>query len=284
MCIECPTTTTSPLSRQLTQPPLELVQVTGDGQLPARKREQPSPRRVLFPTGDPLQTDNLDDSSPAILRQTTSESLSEPCQSSHHVTTAYLSALNEQSLINKEALLDIEDDNDQIDDYYSPSVYEEWINEPTVSETPSKVDIDSEILDKIKIMYPSEYDAERQQITNIILRLKTIFAKELSSAPARIEPFELTLNNPTDWHSSNRNKQSSRLQSLAKQMAIKKFINKAIANGVIRPSQADAWSQVLLTPKPDGSWRFCVDFRTLNQVTTSMGWPIPNIAQILQVF
>ena len=38
----------------------------------------------------------------------------------------------------------------------------------------------------------------------------------------------------------------------------------------------------IFAKEPDGSWRFCVDFRTLNQVTKSMGWPIPNIPQVLQ--
>ena len=201
------------------------------------------------------------------------------------MTTAYLSALKESALFNKECLLDIEDDYDQIDEYYQSTPFEDWINEKIVDgdcapQTSST--LDDEILDAIRIFYPEDYVVERQDLTNIILKLKTIFSKDLSSVPARIDPFELEVKANSDWFSNNRNKQSSRLQSLSKQYAVQKFINKAIATNVIRPSQADAWSQILLTPKADGTWRFCVDFRSLNAVTKSMGWPIPNIAQLLQ--
>ena len=50
---------------------------------------------------------------------------------------------------------------------------------------------------------------------------------------------------------------------------------------VIQASQSSEYSQVHLTPKPDGSWRFCIDFRMLNAVSKRMGWPLPNIAQML---
>ena len=39
--------------------------------------------------------------------------------------------------------------------------------------------------------------------------------------------------------------------------------------------------QVLLTPKPDGSNRFCIDFRALNEASTSNGWPLPRIREML---
>ena len=151
-------------------------------------------------------------------------------------------------------------------------------NEPSID----KAKVDDQILELVRILYPEEYVKERQNLENIILRLKTIFSKDLSSVPARVDPFELEVRPDSDWFSNNKNKQSARLQSLSKQYAVKKFINKAIANKVIRPSQSEAWSQILLTPKSDGTWRFCVDFRSLNAVTKSMGWPIPNIAQLLQ--
>ena len=51
---------------------------------------------------------------------------------------------------------------------------------------------------------------------------------------------------------------------------------------LIQPSQTAEKSQVVLAKKPDGSWRFCIDYRALNEATESMGWPIPNIPQMLQ--
>lgn len=49
--------------------------------------------------------------------------------------------------------------------------------------------------------------------------------------------------------------------------------------GPIEHRQAEAWSQVHLTKKPNGSWRLCIDFRNLNNATAGMGRPLPNIKE-----
>ena len=61
-----------------------------------------------------------------------------------------------------------------------------------------------------------------------------------------------------------------------------RFITLATKLGLIRKSTARSWSQVLLTPKANGKWRFCIDFRMLNLNTISEGWPIPNIKHVLE--
>jgi hypothetical protein len=50
--------------------------------------------------------------------------------------------------------------------------------------------------------------------------------------------------------------------------------------GIIKPSDASYYSQVLLAIKPDGSLRFCIDYRNLNEATKSASWPIPNMKEI----
>ena len=54
-----------------------------------------------------------------------------------------------------------------------------------------------------------------------------------------------------------------------------------VESSVIKPSQATEYSQVLLTPKPNGKKRFCIDFRMLNNCCAMHGWPIPNIDQMI---
>ena len=37
-----------------------------------------------------------------------------------------------------------------------------------------------------------------------------------------------------------------------------------------------------MVPKPNGTFRMCVDYRALNDCTADASWPIPNIAEMLR--
>jgi hypothetical protein len=43
---------------------------------------------------------------------------------------------------------------------------------------------------------------------------------------------------------------------------------------IIDKSNASYYSQVMLTPKKDGSWRFCADYRNMNDCTEPSSWPL----------
>jgi hypothetical protein len=70
--------------------------------------------------------------------------------------------------------------------------------------------------------------------------------------------------------------------SVLKQNEYRQQVNEMLVNNVIQPSEAAEYSHPLLTPKPDKSWRFCVDYRQLNDCCESSGWPIPNIEYMTQ--
>jgi len=109
-----------------------------------------------------------------------------------------------------------------------------------------------------------------------------IIDDSLSDQPAKVdEPMDIDLDEGA-WFNNPGNRRPSRAQSAAKQHEIRKQIQKMIANRLIQPSQAKAWSQVLLVRKPDSRWRFCVDYRNINAITRlTSGHPLPNIKEML---
>ena len=60
-----------------------------------------------------------------------------------------------------------------------------------------------------------------------------------------------------------------------------KQVREKEAAGMIQRSNSPYCSPVVLAPKPDGSWRFCVDYRELNKVTIPDRMPLPRIDTIL---
>ena len=54
-----------------------------------------------------------------------------------------------------------------------------------------------------------------------------------------------------------------------------------IERGVIRSSNSPWSSPIVLAPKKDGDYRFCVDFRRVNSVTKKDAHPMPRIDEII---
>ena len=58
-------------------------------------------------------------------------------------------------------------------------------------------------------------------------------------------------------------------------------VNDMLERGIIRASNSPWSSPIVLAPKKDGDYRFCVDFRRVNSVTKKDAHPMPRIDEIL---
>ncbi len=67
----------------------------------------------------------------------------------------------------------------------------------------------------------------------------------------------------------------------ARQQAIEEEIQQMLKLGVIEPSCSPWSSPIVLVPKPDGTLRFCNDFRRLNEVSEFDGYPMPRVDELL---
>ncbi|GBN11740.1 Transposon Ty3-I Gag-Pol polyprotein [Araneus ventricosus] len=76
-------------------------------------------------------------------------------------------------------------------------------------------------------------------------------------------------------------KQYPRRLPLAKKEEAERLVKEMVDNGIIEESSGPWASPLMLVKKKDGSTRFCVDYRNLNEITIKDSYPLPRIDDTL---
>src|SRR5207245_1597918 len=97
----------------------------------------------------------------------------------------------------------------------------------------------------------------RNRLYALCNEYKDIFSSSLRPEPANIEPLYLQVDLDS-WRTKS-NRLPARPTTQVRQAEIRKQVDIMLEANVIEPSEATEWSQVVLTPKPDFTWRFCLD-------------------------
>ena len=68
----------------------------------------------------------------------------------------------------------------------------------------------------------------------------------------------------------------------ARHECVRTEVKKMLEADLIRPSTTPWASPIILVPKKDGSWHFCVNYQNLNAVTEADPFPIPRVDDLLE--
>lgn len=111
-------------------------------------------------------------------------------------------------------------------------------------------------------------------------RLKEFLASELPPIPSSPGITNLT-EHRVDVGGHPAIKQRYYLVSPKVQEAIHAEVDSMLQAGIIEPSHSDWSSPIVMVRKPNGTYRFCLDFRKVNSVSKKDAYPLPYMSGIL---
>jgi len=113
-------------------------------------------------------------------------------------------------------------------------------------------------------------DAHRGDADDLLEEYKALGAGKLGRVEVTPHRIEVTTGERSRRAQPYRARHTSR-EVIAKEVQRQRDL------GVIEPSSAEWAFPVVLVPKPDGTMRFCVDYRQLNEVTVRDVYPLPRM-------
>ena len=119
-------------------------------------------------------------------------------------------------------------------------------------------------------------DEQSRKITNVPLRYQDVFSKSESDF-GRASGVQHKI----DTANSSPVKQNPRRLPLGKRQEADSAVEKMYEQGIIDKSTSPWCSPVVLVRKKDGTTRFCVDYRRLNDVTRKDSFPLPRVDSTL---
>ena len=126
-------------------------------------------------------------------------------------------------------------------------------------------------LDDIDLSHSNISPQEKQQLLDVLNTFRDVFA-------VGGEPLGRTSLVQHDIQTSGPPiRQPLRRLPVALKPTVTEEVSKMLTQGVIRLSSSPWSSPLVLVKKKDKSWRFCVDYRKLNNVTHRDAYPLPRI-------
>lgn len=119
-------------------------------------------------------------------------------------------------------------------------------------------------------------EVEHLTVKTFLRRYQSVFAKSKNDLGVTN-----IIQHQIDTGNARPIKQPPRRLPLAKQKEAENEIHRMLDNNIIEPSNSPWSSPVVLVTKRDGSLRFCIDYRRLNNITYKDSYPLPLIQDSL---
>jgi hypothetical protein len=113
-------------------------------------------------------------------------------------------------------------------------------------------------------------------LQSILTEYADIFSEPKLLPPQRALDHAITL----EANARHTNVRPYRYSPLQKD-EIERQVQEMLAAGLITPSMSPFASPILLVKKKDGTWRFCIDYRRLNELTIKNKFPLPVVDELL---
>jgi hypothetical protein len=130
------------------------------------------------------------------------------------------------------------------------------------------------------VLAPHENSTEQQelppQIQALLDEFATVFSEPQGLPPHRTYDHAIAL----QPEAAPVNARPYRYSPMHKD-EIERQVKAMLASGVITSSMSPFASPVLLVQKKDGKWRFCIDYRRLNELMIKNMFPMPVIDGLL---
>ena len=179
-------------------------------------------------------------------------------------------AIKDGTIFRREELFDVDEE-----DMEAAEAEEEWMEKREILYE----EVTTDPLEQIKI---EGSPSLQLQVTQLCRELSDIFRAQVRPEPANFnEPLKLNVNDQA-WVASGSATQRLRMANAEKQDEMLKQVEALLARNCIEPCNEPCFSQPVLAKKPNGQWRFCIDYRMLNACSETLGWPIPRIQEVLQ--
>ena len=124
---------------------------------------------------------------------------------------------------------------------------------------------------------PTLSDAGKEQLRKLLLKHKQVFAKDNNDL-GRTN----VVMHDVDTGNAPPVRQQPRRIPTALQGVVDQHIGSMLKHGVIERTQSPWASPVVLAKKHDGTYRFCVDYRKVNSLTTFDAYPLNRIDDTLE--